>query len=209
MKKKILAVSLVVSLVAVAALGVTLAYFTDTSTVANTFTLGNIDITLEEIVGYDAQEQPIVKTDAYEYPSIVPGDVLHKEPYVKNVGSNDAYVFMKVTLSDAAALDDLLPDLATQNVINFNTTNWNFISNNVDGSNRVIWIGYKTILAPDATTIAPFSTITIPTEWDSDDMESLGEDFSLTVNAYAIQADNIADAAAAYTALQAEITPAP
>lgn len=212
MKKKILAVSLVVSLVALAALGATLAYFTDTSTVANTFTLGNIKIALTETVANDGEQTQVIDEEdgGFEYTSVVPGDVLTKEPVIKNTGDNDAYVFMKLTLSDASGLAELLPDLATQNVINFSDANWNFISNTVDGSgNRVIWIGYKTVLAPNATTAAPFSTITIPTSWDNDDMASLGENFSLTVDAYAIQADNIADLTAAYTALQAEITPAP
>lgn len=210
MKKKILAISLVVSLVAVAALGVTLAYFTDTGKVDNTFTVGNIDIALSETVANDGEQpQTITEEDGeFEYDTIVPGDVLTKEPVIENTGDNDAYVFMKLTLSDAAALGGLLPSAegaVTDGLINFNGTDWTPLDNDVVGTNRVIWIGYKTVLASGATTNAPFSTITIPTEWNSTDMGGLGDEFSLTVEAYAIQADNITSLTVAYTALQGEL----
>ena len=48
MKKKILAVCLCVALVAVAVVGATLAYFTDTKAKTNTFTVGNVKIDLLE-----------------------------------------------------------------------------------------------------------------------------------------------------------------
>lgn len=195
MKKKILAISLVVSLVAVAALGITLAYFTDTKAVNNTFTMGNVKITLEEIVGYDENESPLIQTEGHAYPTTAPGDVLTKKPYVTNTGSNSAWVFLKLTLSDAAAFNALLPNLqaAVDNgVIDFNSTDWTFLSNKVDGSTRVIWIAYKTALAPTETTEAPFTTITIPTTWTNANVETLGEDgFSLNVEAHAIQVENL------------------
>lgn len=198
MKKKILAISLVVSLVAVAALGVTLAYFTDTDTVDNVFTMGNVDISLTE-PSFDGGEDNTID-------GVAPGDVIPKDPIITNDGDNDAWVFMKLTLSDAEALGVLVPDLATQGLINFNSTNWTFFANNEDTATdtRVIWIGYNTVLASGSTTVAPFTQISIPTYWDNTDMGSLGEEFSLTVDAYAIQADNITSLTAAYTALQGE-----
>lgn len=48
MKKKIVALCLCVALLAVAVIGGTLAYFTDTATATNTFTSGKVDITLSE-----------------------------------------------------------------------------------------------------------------------------------------------------------------
>lgn len=48
MKKKILALSLCVVMAAIAIVGGTLAYFTDTDKATNTFTVGNIDINLTE-----------------------------------------------------------------------------------------------------------------------------------------------------------------
>ena len=48
MKKKIIALSVAFVLVAVAAIGATLAYFTDTETKTNTFTVGGVDIEIIE-----------------------------------------------------------------------------------------------------------------------------------------------------------------
>ncbi len=48
MKKKITAICLCIALVAIAVVGASLAYFTDTKTATNTFTLGNVKIQLLE-----------------------------------------------------------------------------------------------------------------------------------------------------------------
>ena len=50
MKKKILALCLVVALMATAIAGATLAYFTDDEQVTNTMTIGNVEINIEENV---------------------------------------------------------------------------------------------------------------------------------------------------------------
>ena len=48
MKKKLTAIFLCVALVAIAVVGASLAYFTDTKSVTNTFTVGNVKIDLIE-----------------------------------------------------------------------------------------------------------------------------------------------------------------
>ena len=48
MKKKITAIFLCVALVAIAVVGASLAYFTDTDSAKNTFTVGNVKIQLLE-----------------------------------------------------------------------------------------------------------------------------------------------------------------
>ena len=48
MKKKITALCLCVALLAVAVVGASLAYFTDTKSATNTFTVGNVSIDLLE-----------------------------------------------------------------------------------------------------------------------------------------------------------------
>ena len=49
MKKKILSLTLVVCLLAIAVVGGTLAYFVDKESKDNVFTIGNVDITLNEV----------------------------------------------------------------------------------------------------------------------------------------------------------------
>ena len=53
MKKKILSLTLVVCLLAIAVVGGTLAYFTDTEKATNTMEIGNVDIDIDELT-YDA-----------------------------------------------------------------------------------------------------------------------------------------------------------
>lgn len=89
MKKKITAIALVVCLVAVAVVGGSLAYFTDKEDATNTFTVGNVDITLTE---------PNWKsTGSQDAPEVYPGEPLAKDPTVENTGANPCFVRIKVT----------------------------------------------------------------------------------------------------------------
>lgn len=105
MKKKILTLCLVVALAATAVIGGTLAYFTDTDTKTNVFTAGDIKIAIEEIFP-EGELMPGTATD----------NNLQKEVYVKNIGSNDAYMWIEVLIP--AALDT--PENASLNDLHFN-----------------------------------------------------------------------------------------
>ena len=96
--KKILALCLVVVLAVTAVTGATLAYFTDTDTVENTFTMGKVKIDLTENEG--KENEGIDYQDA-----IVPGHVFTKDPTVEiETGSEDAYLFLDVTLNKYRSL---------------------------------------------------------------------------------------------------------
>lgn len=86
MKKKILVACLCVALAVLTIAGTTLAYLTATTeSVTNTFTVGNIDITLAE-----------TKTDF----KMVPGSTIAKDPKVTvKAGSEDCWLFVKVEKS--------------------------------------------------------------------------------------------------------------
>ena len=88
MKKKIIAVCLIVALAATAVIGGTLAYFTDTEEAENVFTVGNVDIELTE-PGWEA-------TGKEEANTIYAGEPLAKDPTVENVGNNPCFVRIKV-----------------------------------------------------------------------------------------------------------------
>ena len=96
-KKKIVSICLVLALVAVASLG-TLAYFTDKEVAKNTFTIGDVDIVLDEApVVRDEETGNYVKTDGDRtdmntYKDIFPGQTLAKDPTITNDGPYDAYV---------------------------------------------------------------------------------------------------------------------
>ena len=84
MKKKIVALCLCVALAVVAIGGATLAYFTDTADATNTFTVGKVDITLNETFNADKAK-------------LLPGDE-NAIPKIINVTNNeeDAYVRLHI-----------------------------------------------------------------------------------------------------------------
>ena len=112
MKKKILALSLCVAMLAIAIVGGTLAYFTDTTDeVENTFTMGKVKIDLDETkVTVDAEGSMTVgtdkvKTNDYSIASIVPGRVFSKDPTIHvEAGSEEAYIFLDMTFNKSSQL---------------------------------------------------------------------------------------------------------
>lgn len=87
-KKRFVAILLCVTLVALAAIGATFAYLTDTKTVNNTFTMGNVAIKLDEANVNDPTGDRVTSN---EY-NVYPGAVVKKDPIVHNTGKNAAYI---------------------------------------------------------------------------------------------------------------------
>lgn len=102
MKKKILALSLVVAMLAIAIVGGTLAWFTDTDEVTNTFTVGSVKIEQNEDFTQDSQLLPIVDI---QNPQNDPSYV-KKIVSVTNKGKNDAYI--RTFIAVPKALDNKL-----------------------------------------------------------------------------------------------------
>lgn len=118
MKKKLTAICLCVALVAIAVVGASLAYFTDTDEATNTFTAGGVKINLiEQQVNEDGTEledfeqnqvlMPIVGSaqgdkDAFGQP--VAENYVDKMVTIKNTGKSDAYV--RAYFAIPSALDD-------------------------------------------------------------------------------------------------------
>ena len=103
MKKKITALVLVVAVLAMLFTGMTLAYFTDTDSAVNVFTVGDVDIELDETVGVtgtNGEEYPekVVETGA-TYTNVMPGNNLQKEVTVTNL-ENPAYVRVTVIVNN-------------------------------------------------------------------------------------------------------------
>ena len=118
-KKKILALSLIVCLLATAVVGGTLAYFTDTDDATNTFTAGNVDIDLTEAVVKADERGNLVAVDKendrndvgdqekpfYDYGKLYPGQTVFKDPTIENLGSENAYVAAKIIVKDGPNSD--------------------------------------------------------------------------------------------------------
>ena len=135
MKKKTMAICLCVALVAIALVGSTLAYFTDTDKETNTFTVGNVKIDLieEERDGnggkqdftQDKKLYPIVGSAQGEKDELgmpTAKNYVDKMVTIKNTGSEKAYI--RAYFAIPTALDDGYETFnAGLNVLHFNFGN--------------------------------------------------------------------------------------
>ena len=128
--KKALLMSLCMVLVAVVAIGGTLAYLTDRDSKVNVFTVGNVKIELNESFQQGAK--------------LIPGVNIEKIPTITNKGDNNAYVWL--TFSIPSALDNLVQGTETgsnENVIHWNplgATTENYVTE--ERVNNAIAAGY-------------------------------------------------------------------
>lgn len=95
-KRRILGIALSLCVVAILAVGASLAFFTDTKTATNTFTMGNVLIKLDET---DVTNPEGDRVQNNEY-NVYPGAVVTKDPIVHNVGKNAAYIRATVNVEN-------------------------------------------------------------------------------------------------------------
>lgn len=169
MRRKILALTLCVAMLAIAIVGGSLAYFFDSDAKTNTFTVGNVSIVLNE-PNWD-------KTGAAEAADVYPGEALAKDPTVTNDGKNPCFVRISVTNLDqfAADFDGAQIIYRTDYVDNALGTDW---EKGNDG-----YYYYSKVLNPGETTDALFDQIVIPKELTNDAPAK-----DIVVTAYAVQA---------------------
>lgn len=110
-KRKALLLSLCAVLLVVASVMGTMAYLTSTDTVNNTFTVGKVQITLDEAKvttdGTPVEGADRVKANEYK---LMPGHTYIKDPTVTvKEGSEDSYVRLKVTFNNVSKLEAMLP----------------------------------------------------------------------------------------------------
>ena len=126
MKKKTLIMLLCALMVVSSAAFGTIAYLTDHAGVTNKFTIGNVDITVDETVvdedgnpvsnpDYDPNDpdsSPNERTEEEnEYP-LVPGSEYTKDPTLTvKAGSQESYVRMVVTINNAAEIEAIFEEL--------------------------------------------------------------------------------------------------
>lgn len=173
-KRKIMMLALSLCMVAILAVGGTLAYFTDTDKADNVFTTGNVKIDLIENFGDNDPETPeklLPATGSAQAGTLKNG--ITKEVSVKNEGTEDAYV--RVHIAIPSVLDNGNPEFdAGKNTLHFNfadssvgdgkwdwskttgapyTGDWNYYETIVDNiSYNVYVVTYATALKAGATT---------------------------------------------------------
>lgn len=190
-RKWVLVIALVLS-VAAATAG-TLAYLTDRDTVENAFTMGNVDIEVEEV--FPEEGAPIE-----------PGQEVNKDAKIVNEGTNPAWVWMTVSVPEE------LKDYVTLNWANgFAPTSDS--PEIVDG--QAVWTvlvedqlpaGESTEYILDSVTLSKYvdyqdGKYVAVKDGDPVVLESLeGGKFDVTVNGFATQVDKLATVDAAYAA---------
>ena len=214
MKKKILVACLCVALAVLTIAGTTLAYLTANDQVVNTFTVGNVQIKLDEAKANtdgSLYDNGATRVDANSY-KLIPGQTYNKDPMVTVLkDSESSYIKMTVTFTKAAELDAIFaPTGATLTSIfnGYDSANWIYKGNTEDttANTRTYEFWYKeTVAAPtaDVELDALFDSITVPGTITKEQLATI-EGMTITVNAYAIQADGFANAEAAWAAYPAK-----
>lgn len=218
MKKKTIALALVLVMVFGATLGGTFAYLTSTDTVTNTFTVGNVKITMDE-AKVNLYGEPVntagqtkaeylaegntedgwvpARANGNEY-KLLPGHTYTKDPTIYvDANSEDAWLFVKVEngISDIEANGNTT-------IVNQMAANWTRVS----GTTNIYAYNAKvsktnTIKVFDNFKIADNADIAnYATEKNNDGTIKAGATNLIKITAYAIQADGFTTAADAWTA---------
>lgn len=191
----------------------TIAYLTDRSTVTNTFTVGNVDIKLEEtdvdnegkpIV--DQAGNPVLKEEGNEY-HLVPGKVYLKDPTVTVLAkSEESYVRMILTIENHDAVQAIVDNPKHglngdyKGLLTGWSADWKYVDYKVDAAKDTISFEFRykeTVEGNNQnTTLAPlFTAVKAPTTLTNDELKALygdeddaTDDFKMVVEAHAIQA---------------------
>lgn len=177
--KKTLTVVIALVLVVVMSVAGTVAYLTaSTGPVVNTFTVGNIDITLAESENLNLK--------------MVPGNDIAKDPKVTVVGGSEAcWLFVKVEKSD------VLEDYVTYAI----DAGWTELTD-VPGVSGVYYREVTASATDQVFSVLANDKVTVKDTVTKAMMDGLGEEDAtqptLTFTAYAVQKDNIADPVTAW-----------
>ena len=183
MKKKIVSVCLVVCLLATAIIGTTLAYFTDDATVTNTFTVGDVTITMDEApVNPYGEVQPGARVTENTY-KLIPGRSYTKDPTI-HVGadSEDCYLFVTIDNGISGVIKPL------------ELNGWTYVA---EGNYYYYGEGNGTVMSKNGEAVV-FRDFTVLTTADADALKAV-KDEKIIVNAYAVQADGFGSATEAWT----------
>ena len=252
MKKKILAITLCVAMLAIAIVGGTLAYFTDNDTVVNTFTAGNVEIDLTEgktlsvtkanIADYagrrlgdlvfvdQANERNDVLADEeteYFYGKVYPAQVIDKDPTITNLGSENAFVAAKITVTDGVGNLANVMNTGYMDLLNIQTMvrgglvqanaaqlgdyftltstaypvygddTYAIYQTHPDADTWVFYIFMEEALATNESVVL-FEQVFVPELWDNAEMVELKE-MAIDIKAYAVQEFGFADCFTAMT----------
>lgn len=149
MRSKPLIMALSLAAAAAVAVAGTAAFLTDRDTVTNTFTVGKVDITLDETkVNPDGTPvSPVERVEANDY-HLIPGGEYVKDPTITvKAGSEESYVRMLVELNMYSAVkaifgSEKLPDLPQNYVEGWNPEVWRCVGMTENGDTCTLEFRY-------------------------------------------------------------------
>ncbi len=219
--KKAMLMTLCAIILVVATVFGTMAYLTSTDDVENTFTVGNVKITLDE-AKVNTNGSPVEGADrvkANEY-KLMPGHTYTKDPTIHvDAASEDCFIRAKVTLTNAKewiAIATKYADNKVENIIKgtddniwwvsqpvvdetANTVTYTFVYKNESHTDE---LGKRIWTSTDSKDLVLFNEIAIPGGLTNDELKSVGAS-KITVVAEAIQADGFKNADEAWAAFAA------
>ena len=182
--RKALAAILCSAMGGVALIGGTVAYLTDYDVAANEFTVGKVDIDLLE-----------PKWDPEEHKNLVPTEEIEKDPQIKNVGVNDAFVYLEVSVPVRNVLtsdkDGNRREAADTELFTFEAGEaWTLMQSFLKDGYQVYQYSFNDILKPQDTTAPLFETMTFANLIEG---QLDGAQLTVPVRAYAIQTVHTGD----------------
>ena len=203
MKKKLLLLMFGLTVCSMVSVFTTMAYLTDVDEVSNTYTVGNVDITLDEANVNELGvliDNSRVKENSYH---LMPGYTYIKDPMVTVLnGSENAYVRMLITINNVDGLKDIYgSDFTLEDIYTGWGENWKYVStdNNVD--NVITYeYRYKNIvngLDGDNKLESLFQKFSIPVDTTIEQLEKI-KGLEIKILGQAIQSDGFEDADAAW-----------
>ena len=162
---------IIIVLIILFVVGGVVAYLQDTDTKTNIFTLGRVKIELTESNFVEANAQ-----------NVKPGDEIAKDPKITNIGTNSAYVYIKV-INPIENLSNGKGPLFSY------TTNsgWTQLDEVEDCNYKITTYYYNTDLDPNVSTTTLFDTVTLNNYSNDSDPNK-----DLVIYGYAIQSSYLA-----------------
>lgn len=208
-KKKVFVTALAICLVAILSMG-TLAWFNDSDAITNEFLIadsdgdGTPDFSVEvwenendgdDTADADGDGDPIITHDGNTYEEIAPGDELAKNPTIENTGDYDQWIRVYVTFDEWATINAACQAKGTstdlRSWLNVDSANWTEDANApVVADNKVTYVYYYNYKLVADQEVELFSTVSIPGAFEQEDMRFVSDNFTITVKAEALQADN-------------------
>ena len=205
-KKKVFVTALAICLIAIISMG-TLAWFNASDSITNEFKIADSDGDGTPDFSVDVWENdpadPTVKDqDGVTYTDIAPGDVIAKNPTVENTGDYDQWIRVYVTFDDWAVIEAACQNQGISSDVrgwlDVDAAAWTADNNaTVVENNTVTYVYYYNYKLTKDQTATLFNNVTIPGEFEQEDMKFTSGNFTITVKAEALQADNTGDTAQA------------